>query len=338
MQTLPLLSPRGSQISRSTHISSAKSPRSSRPAIAASFSFLLICFLFARNVLYPSKSDFGLSSRDGNDLVLPDLGLDHRIKISNDTMLTGSEILARPFARRIIVSERSRLIYCPIPKVASSSWKYMIRKFEGLDDYFELSKAHSPLTSGLRYLSDYSPNEVDALLKDPSFFKFVFVRDPYLRAASCYMDKFQNRHEAYTRKEYPLFLAELYDWRYVRSLNLDTAPRPSFAEFVDQLSMQNPMTMNEHWMPQTLLCGFGEMPFDFVGHLESLPGDAQHVLSRIGRHEEQFPSQTQIGFPSSGASDGGADEFFTLEAMAKLRLIYDVDFNLDVKLSNGSKM
>lgn len=331
MQTLPLLSPRVSQVSKSNRFFSSKKPfpDNFRAAVAATFSLAIILYVIARNVLNGSKATSELEDRDGNNIGLPDLGPDHRIKVSNVTKLTGSDILSRSFARRIIVSERSRLIYCPIPKVASSSWKYLIRKLEGVDDYSDLSKAHSPLTSGLRYLTDYSPNEVEALVHDPSFFKFVFVRDPYVRAASCYMDKFQNRNEAYVRAEYSQFLAQLYDWRFVRSLNIDTAPRPSFAEYVDQLSMQNPMEMNEHWMPQTLLCGFGEMPYDFVGHLESLSEDAKQVLQHISKQEEHFPSQSDIGFPPSGASNGGGDEFFTLEAMAKLRLIYDVDFNLN---------
>lgn len=291
---------------------------------------VLICVIVCvRFSLWRDGSPSDASVQDADDPVLPGFGRDRHVSVTNKTALSGHEILSKPFARRIIISERSRLIYCPVPKVASSSWKYLVRKFEGLDDYFDLSMAHSPATSGLRYLTDYSPREIEALLEDPSFFKFVFLRDPYLRAASCYLDKFQNREDSYVRKEYPAFLAQLYDWRYVRSLNIDTAPRPSFAEFVDELAKQNPMTMNDHWMPQTLLCGLGEMPFDFVGHLESLPEDAQHVLRSLGRPDERFPTQNEIGFPSSGASSGAADEFFTLEAMAKLRLIYDVDFILN---------
>jgi hypothetical protein len=257
----------------------------------------------------------------------PDLGSERRVRVANTTVLSGAEILARPFARRIVVSETSRLLYCPVPKVASSNWKYLIRKFEGLDDYFDLSKAHSPETSGLRYLTDYAPGEVERLLADPSFFKFAFVRDPYARALSCYMDKFQTREEAYVRTEYRAFLAQLYDWRHARSVDIETAPRPSFPEFVDELAKQGPTAMNDHWMPQALLCGFGEMPYDFVGRMESLAADVDHVFRKIGRPSERFPTQADIGFPASGASESAVDDVVTLEAMAKLRVIFDVDFN-----------
>jgi dermatan 4-sulfotransferase 1 len=259
-----------------------------------------------------------------------------RVVVSNVTTLTGAQILSRPFSKRVIVSETSKLIFCPIPKAACSNWKYLIRKLEGLDDYYDLSKAHDPDVSGLRYLSDYSPNEVDTLLSDATFFKFTFVRDPYVRAVSCYMDKFQNRprsarmSEAYLRAEYRTFLGQLFDWRYARSVDVDDpSERPSFADFVDELAKQDPTAMNEHWMPQTLLCGFGDMPYDFVGSMENLSADAAYVLRKIGRPGELFPTREDIDFPASSnqSTDIVADDIYTLETMLKVRVIYDVDFN-----------
>lgn len=273
-------------------------------------------------------SIFGRPLAGDNETSLPNLnGRDRRVHVRNSTQLSGSEILSRPFARRIIVSERTRLIYCPIPKAACSNWKYLIRKFEGFDDYRDLTKAHNPLFSGLRYLSDYSPAEVESLLVDPGYFKFAFVRDPYTRLLSCYMDKFQSNDVTFKKTEYRTFLAELYDWHYARYVNLDTEPPPSFAEFVDEIAKQNPLSMNDHWMPQTLLCGFGEMPYDFVGRMESLRTDATYVLQRLGRPDEHFPNQAEIGFPPSGATSNSSSDRYTLETMMKVRVIYDVDFN-----------
>jgi hypothetical protein len=257
----------------------------------------------------------------------PDLGVDRRVLVRNVTSLTGQQILSRSFAARVIVSEKSRLIYCPIPKAASSNWKYLIRKFEGLDDYLDLSKAHSPELSGLRYLTDYSPAEVERILSDPSYFKFTFVRDPYSRTLSCYLNKFQNRGEAYVRTEYRSFLAQLFDWRYAREVAIESEPRPSFSAFVDEVAKQTPSEMNAHWAPQTLLCGLGEMPYDFVGKMEHLQDDVAYVLNKIGRPREHFPSQAEIGFPPSGASDALLNDLYTLETMIKIRFIFDIDFN-----------
>lgn len=257
----------------------------------------------------------------------PQLGPHRRVFVTNTTAMTGAAILERAFANRIIVSERSKLIYCPIPKAASSNWKYLLRKFEGLSDYDDLSKAHDPSLSGLRYLSDYSPDEVESLLRDQTYLKFTFVRDPYTRALSCYMDKFQNREEKYVEQEYQPFLAQLLDWRIARSIDATRTPRLSFPAFVDELAKQNPMEMNEHWMPQALLCGFGEMPYDFVGSMRTLQADSEFVLRSRNMSLERFPTQSDIGFKASGASDPENHGLYTLETMMKVRLIYDVDFN-----------
>lgn len=249
-------------------------------------------------------------------------------KISNVTNLSGEEILHRKWATRVIVSEKSRLMYCPIPKAANSNWKYLIRKFEGYDDYDDLPKSHNTMTSGLRYLSDYSPREVEQLLKDPSYFKFTFVRDPYSRILSCYMDKFQNTDDKYIKAELKNFLAQLFDWKYVKNWDVMRDARPSFRAFVDELAKSDLANMNGHWKPQTIHCGFGEMPYDFVGRFEKLKTDAQYVLGKLGKVNEKFPTQEDIGFPSSGASSKDAEDLFTLDIMFKTRMIFNADFRI----------
>lgn len=241
---------------------------------------------------------------------------------------SGMSIITAPFAQHIIVSEVSRIMFCPIPKAANSNWKYLIRKWEGLPDYADLPTAHSPLKSGLRYLTDYSVPEAEQLLLDPTYFRFVFVRDPYLRLVSCYMDKFRNEDPEYVRREYRAFLAQLFGWRYARDVDIEHAPRPSFRAFVDELEKHSPATMNAHWMPQTFHCGIGVVPYDFVGRMENLQEDARQVFDRIGKPHEHFPTQAEIGFAPSGASKKVADGLYTGDLMTKVRAIYTEDFRI----------
>lgn len=282
------------------------------------------------------------------------------------------DITRRPWAARIIVSERRKLLYCPIPKAANSNWKYLLRRLEGYGDYANLSKLHTPALSGLRYLSDYSAGEAAALLGDPTYTKFVFVRDPYTRLLSAYMDKIASTEGVFVHAELRGFLAHLMGWRWVKARlasvggglgavdgasggtdvaaggaaggdaggadaggggghglggGIERAPRPSFRSFVDELLKAPPATMNAHWAPQSLLCGFGEMPYDFVGRFEHLAADAAALLAHIGAPAGvAFPSQADIGFPPSGA-EAVAEDFWSLELMLKARLVYDVDFH-----------
>lgn len=231
-------------------------------------------------------------------------------------------------ASNLIVSEQNRLIFCPVPKAANTNWKYLLRKWENLPNYADLRTAHNPELSGLRYLSDYSPIEAATLLSDPTYFRFVFVRDPYTRLLSCYMDKFRNEDPIYVHREYRLFLAQLFSWREARAADIDTDPRPSFRAFVDELVKHAPVEMNAHWRPQTVLCGFGLVRYDFVGRMENLKEDVRHVFKRLGKPDEQFPTQRQLGFPPSGASSLLADGLYTLDLMYKVRVVYEDDFRL----------
>lgn len=296
--------------------------------------------------------------------------------------LPAGDITRRPWAARIIVSERRKVLFCPIPKAANSNWKYLLRRLEGYGDYANLSKLHSPALSGLRYLSDYSAGEAAALLGDPAYTKFVFVRDPYTRLLSAYMDKIASTQRTFVHAELRAFLAHLMDWRWVKarvasvgagggggggalppdaaagvggavgvtgvagggggvggvavaaggigrggSGGIEAAPRPSFRAFVDELLKAPPAAMNAHWAPQSLLCGFGEMPYDFVGRFERLSTDAAALLARIGAPPGvTFPTQAEIGFPPSGAA-AVAGDYWSLDLMLKARLVYDVDFH-----------
>ncbi|GAB0495712.1 hypothetical protein MMPV_007017 [Pyropia vietnamensis] len=84
---------------------------------------------------------------------------------------------------------------------ANSNWKYLLRRLEGYGDYANLSKLHNPALSGLRYLSDYSAGEAATLLADPTYTKFVFVRDLYTRLLSAYMDKIASTQPAFVHAE-----------------------------------------------------------------------------------------------------------------------------------------
>lgn len=114
-------------------------------------------------------------------------------------------------------------MYCPVPKAANSNWKYLIRKYEGFEDYSDLSKAHDKSRSGLKYLQDFTADRLTELLKDPTILKFTFVRDPFSRTLSCYLNKFSSKEK--NGEEYKVYMAQLYGWTWVKNRNLAAEPR-----------------------------------------------------------------------------------------------------------------
>uniref|UniRef100_A0A7S3A0Z2 Carbohydrate sulfotransferase n=1 Tax=Rhodosorus marinus TaxID=101924 RepID=A0A7S3A0Z2_9RHOD len=66
--------------------------------------------------------------------------------------VSAKDVLGSSYARRVIVSKKSKLIFCPIPSAASTNWIALMRKLEGFPDYLDIQKARSRTASGLRYV------------------------------------------------------------------------------------------------------------------------------------------------------------------------------------------
>mmetsp|Transcript_18581 Transcript_18581/g.74672 ORF Transcript_18581/g.74672 Transcript_18581/m.74672 type:complete len:374 (-) Transcript_18581:1706-2827(-) len=235
------------------------------------------------------------------------------------------QIKSLPAARRIIVSKKLRIMYCPIPKAANSNWKLLIRKYEGFEDYADLSIANDRAASGFTFLEDLSAAEISGMLNDPDVLKFTFARDPYARTLSCYLNKFGNKDKS--GEEYRIYMAQLYGWAWVKQHDIENEERPSFQQFVDQISTQDFAEMNEHWAPQTYLCGVGLFPYDFVGKLEDIATHAPKVIKWMANgRESHFPTQEEIKFSSMGANEQ-MNQFYNEEIKKKVYQTFSEDFS-----------
>jgi hypothetical protein len=100
-----------------------------------------------------------------------------------------------------IVVEEHKLIFFTIPKVGCTVWKQLFRRMAGSDDWraHDSHLPHNPLKNGLKYLYDYSPDQADRILMDPSWTRAIFVRDPKERFLSAYLDKVISNDGKYVR-------------------------------------------------------------------------------------------------------------------------------------------
>lgn len=98
-------------------------------------------------------------------------------------------------------------------------------------------------------------------------FVFTFVRNPFTRVLSAYLDKIVRREAGVVG---PL----------LRRHGLDRPPA-SFAAFLELVAEEAPEEMDLHWRPQTLAVGYGVVPFDFIGSFETLNEDLPFVMQRI---------------------------------------------------------
>ena len=79
-----------------------------------------------------------------------------------------------------------RVVYCPVGKVASSSWIGLLKQATG--DY---SKGRR--SKRLKHIDR-------AKINHKSYFKFMFVRHPFDRLVSAYKNKFQDKKSDYIKE------------------------------------------------------------------------------------------------------------------------------------------
>lgn len=164
--------------------------------------------------------------------------------------------------------------------------------------------------------------------------KFLFVRDPFVRLMSAFRNKFAQPNEDFYRQ---------FGTRMLKRYANVTRPlpatakeafkaglRPSFTDFVHYLldpETEKEEAFNEHWRQVYRLCHPCQIHYDFVGKLETLEEDAQHLLRILDVEREiQFPP----GYRNRTAASWEHDWFANvpLEDRRKLYELYEPDFRL----------
>jgi hypothetical protein len=122
---------------------------------------------------------------------------------------------------------------------------------------------HSPLKR---------PSEVAAfweMIEDRNFFKFTFVRNPFARLMSCYLQKIV-RPTAQRR-----ILLQLLDRPG------DSTELISFEQFVRAIAQQRPSEMDPHWRVQWDETLQETIRHDVIGRFENFDVDLSRIGARI---------------------------------------------------------
>ncbi|WP_370978245.1 sulfotransferase family protein [Agaribacterium sp. ZY112] len=214
----------------------------------------------------------------------------------------------------INISKRYGYLFISTPKSGCSSVISTLQKLELQRPYkiwrhpIEIhDKSVSPLC-GAHELVDFDR----FLVAQP--FTFTFVRNPYTRVLSAYLEKICGGYSSIQRKQILLQLGhncsdDLFD--------------VSFVDFLRAVSNQPVSTMDVHWMPQYYVASHDRMRFDFVGRLESMDRDFRFVLSKICNDFEQYITCEQRH--GKNANDK-ISRYYTDEAVSLVKEIYAVDF------------
>lgn len=177
-----------------------------------------------------------------------------------------------------LINHQYRFIYCPIYKVACSSFKKLIIKLNEPEKFQEIISCLSGFQFHIYMDSAYSlfrytTEEISQIWQDNTYFKFAIVRNPWNRLVSAYLNKFmQTSPKPFTLE----VIKAVYDRQ---NLTPDYDRSITFKQFIHYLVITEDKLLNGHWKPQYLFLGNNK--FDFIGKFENLARDFQYIKQKL---------------------------------------------------------
>ncbi|XP_046558784.1 carbohydrate sulfotransferase 13-like [Haliotis rubra] len=113
--------------------------------------------------------------------------------------------------------------------------------------------------------------------------KIVFVRNPYSRLLSGYVDKIFSTNPDYMRIMGRHIIQDIR-FKGQKRANIQCGVDATFAEFVDYILYQHEhnQSINNHFRPAHHRCAFCHMKYDYIGKMETFLEDMMFVSRRIG--------------------------------------------------------
>ncbi len=164
-------------------------------------------------------------------------------------------------------SEKHRFVYVETPKVACSTIKKVLQLIEMDGDQERLAvnvhdRVKSPLAAPLKM--DVDPG---ILLNSDEYFRFAFVRNPFTRVLSAYLDKLvKNKWE----RE-----------RLLPSLGFAKDAQISLLQFLEAIREIPHIHKDIHWTPQSYLLQPLKIRYHFIGRFENFNTDFIMVIKKI---------------------------------------------------------
>lgn len=197
--------------------------------------------------------------------------------------------VSRRQVSRVYVEDRSRLLYCEVPKAGCSNWKRVLMVLGGsAASTGDIGHDAAHYGNHLRRLDGYDGGGVLRRLR--SYTKVLFVREPFQRLVSAFRDKFESPNSYY----HPVFgrpIISRYRANATRAA-LSTGAGVTFREFVQYLlDVRRPVGLDIHWEPVSQLCHPCLLSYSFIGKFERLEEEANFLLRSLG-------APTNLTFPS----------------------------------------
>lgn len=224
----------------------------------------------------------------------------------------------RDFQSKTNISLQNRYVYVALDKVANSTVKDRLYRIEyepvGWKAVTLFDKKCSPLLSPYQLPWD----QVRDVLNGGNYTRFAFVRNPYTRLLSCYLDRIMRARSTPRRR----LMKQMG-----RSMG---SSAPTFEEFVRTVTQQASVTQDSHWRDQSDELLIGTFDYDFIGKFEGLTDDMASISQMIWG--ELRPDMDLSGKKNSNSSPRATGagksvvDYYTDEMARLVRDRYAADF------------
>ena len=209
------------------------------------------------------------------------------------------------------ISLANKFLYVETAKVACSTIKKILiqNEYDGDITIDHAEYVHfrefSPLLNA-RQTGDFKK-----FIERKDIFKFCFVRNPYERLLSAYLDKIKQRKGQHYAVQIQLGYGPFSDHIL------------TFDEFVNALIEQSPMHMDPHWRTQYYATFQNGIEYNFIGKFENFENDLKIVLDRL-----KIDSALYLTKEDKHATNAGSkiDDYFTSELKEKVYQKFKIDF------------
>ncbi|KAH3775394.1 hypothetical protein DPMN_176796 [Dreissena polymorpha] len=212
------------------------------------------------------------------------------------------------------------ILFCGLPKVGSTFWKRTLTVLAKSHNYtspFEmnLQQATRQLTTFGRYSRSHAPHEVQAALNNISI-SFIFVRDPYSRLYSAYVDKLYMANRGFWVRHGTKVVAMIRKNPSKESQFL--GHDVTFLEFIQFILLQyrKRERINIHFAPMHTQCNGCAVPYSFIGHMETFSSDAEFLLNEWRTQFDNF-SIRFYDFEAESGIDTSQDTIYRLYSIKK---------------------
>lgn len=210
----------------------------------------------------------------------------------------------------INVSERYGLVYVETPKVGCTTIKRFLQEIEAEPGADLPGNVHDKKNSPVQ-----SPNSsqytVDQILGGARFVRFSFVRNPYTRIVSAYLDKIVTNQWEKQRRLPPL--------------GYDPNDEVEFHDFLKSISRYPPERMDIHWMPQHTILRPDRIDYEFMGRFETFTESFQYFVEQfLPTHLNRVPTENAAKHRTN--ADARVKELVGPKEDALIRQLYEQDF------------